>query len=649
MNEFAKIVIPGIALDREFDYAVPAELREKISIGSLAEVNFGKDNTQGIVTGLSSRTRIPKIKNILSITAPEPVMSENMLKFTRWIADNYFCSWGEALEACLVPEVKARKTAPETAAEAAMPELPGLLTDEQFKVLEQLKAGLQSPGTPPGLLWGGKTSERIKIYLELAAALIHDKKQLMIVFPKLEMLEPVRVIFEQRFPGQVAVLHSGLNGGEKRQIWEQVRQGKVSIVLGTRIALFYLFRDLGMIIVEEEQDTAYKSDQKPMYHARDAAVKRAELENVPVLLASSAPSAESYYKATSKEYSLHKLGTIFDKETVKIKVLTLGNKSKRDGPVNFTKEFLDAIEQRLERRERSVIFVNMRGYSTYVFCRLCQHVMKCPDCDVPLTMNQEKKKLYCRYCGYSRPHSPECPSCHGQNLIAIGFGAETVTASLQAIFPQAKILKIDSLTPEKQREVDNCDILVGTQILNNYDLFPKATFLGVMLVDLLLNLPDFRAAEHTFQNLIGLIQRLDTAKGCTEVIIQAEKKEHYVLQALLDQDWDGFYKEELAFRKELKYPPYGSLALVEVRGEDQAKTDKAAAELAAKFQGLGSAVKVYGPAPSFKGKLRGQFFRNIILKSASRKTLVNALKKVKPNKRSAGLTISTDVDPVEMM
>ena len=489
----------------------------------------------------------------------------------------------------------------------------------------------------------------MKIYLELAAGLIRDNKQLIVIFPKLEMLDPVRQIFEQRYPGQTVVLHSGLTGAEKYVIWEQVRQGKVSIILGTRIALFYLFRDLGLIIVEEEQDTAYKSDQKPMYHARDAAVKRAELEKVPVLLASSAPAAESYYKAANQEYNLIKLGSIFDKETVKIKVLTLGNKSKRDGPVTFTKEFLDAIEQRLERRERSVIFVNMRGYSTYVYCRLCQHVLKCPDCDVPLTMNQEKKKMYCRYCGYTRPHSPECPSCHAQNLIAIGFGAETVTTSLQSIFPQARIKRIDSQTSMKQRELDDYDILVGTQILNNYDLFHKATFLGVMLVDLLLNLPDFRAAEHTFQNLIGLIQRLDTAKGNTEVIIQAEKKEHYVLKALLDQDWDGFYKEELAFRKELKYPPYGNLALVEVRGEDQAKTDKAAAELAAKFQGLGSALKVYGPTPSFKGKLRGQFFRNIILKSASRKTLVTALKKVQPNKRSAGLTISTDVDPVEMM
>jgi primosomal protein N' (replication factor Y) (superfamily II helicase) len=650
MNNFAKIIIPGIALDRLFDYAVPPELKEGINVGQLVKVNFGRRDVQAIVAELLPKSKIPGAKNIINIISPQPFLSEAMLKLTRWIADHYFCSWGEAIEACLVRPVKRQikiKVEIEKEQKLRTIELPGLLTGEHNRILEQLKTLMQDPNNKPVLLWGGLTSERIKIYLELIEPLLKSRRQVLIIVPQIEMIGLLQNHFASRYPGQVVSLHSGLSGGEKYQAWEEIKTGEAAVILGTRMALFYSFQKLGLMIMEDEQDTAYKSDQKPMYHTRDVVEKKAELESVSLILSTAAPSAESYYKAIHDDYNLLKFGNLFDQDAVKIQVQELPKRIKKDTPVYLSQSFIQAIELRLKKQERSVVFVNMRGYSTYVYCRMCKFVMRCPDCDVALTLSAEKNKLYCRYCQHTQKRTTECPSCHTQHLEPVGFGTETVTEVLRDIFPQAKIKRADAQTYEKIKDLKEVDIIVGTQILNKYDYFPKTTFLGVLLIDLLLNLPDFRAAEHTFQNLIGLIQRLDTAKGDSEVIIQAENVGHYLLGSIKNQDWAGFYRQEMEFRKQLKYPPFGSLAQVEIRGTDKDRTEKAALELAEKLRK--STIKVYGPAPSFRAKLRGQYRQHIMLKSISHKALIKVLKQVQPNKRSAAITISTDVDPVEVL
>ncbi len=647
MNNFAKVIIPGIALDRLFDYAVPLEFRENIKIGHLVQVNFGRQDLQAIVAELLPNSKIPKAKNILSLVLPQPVVTAAVLKLTRWIADHYFCSWGEAIEACLIKPVKAKQSGRKAVTAGTVPELPGLLTGEQNRTLEQLKSLLQDPNSKPVLLWGGLTSERIRIYLELAEVLLKSQQQILIIMPQIESLALWHHHFASRYPGQVISLHSGLSAGEKYRSWEEIRTGEASIILGTRMALFYNFPKLGLMIMEDEQDAAYKSDQKPMYHTRTVIEKKAELEKTPLIMSTAAPSVESYYKGIIDEYNLLKIGNLFDLEAVKIKVLELQKHMKKDRQVYLSQSFIQAIELRLKKQERAIVFVNMRGYSTYVYCRACKYVLRCPDCDVALTLSAERNKLYCRYCQHTQKYTTECPSCHTQHLEPIGFGAETVTAVLQDIFPQARVKRIDAQTYEQANNLKDIDIIVGTQVLNKYDHFPKTTFLGVLLIDLLLNLPDFRAAEHTFQNFIGLVQRLDSAKGECEVVIQAENVDHYLLGSIKNQDWASFYRQELEFRKQLKYPPFGSLAQVEIRGTDQDKVEKIALELAEKFRK--STIKVYGPAPSFRAKLRGQYRQHIMLKSASHNALIKVLQKVKPNKRTAAITISTDVDPVEVL
>ncbi|MBI5555194.1 MAG: primosomal protein N' [Elusimicrobia bacterium] len=647
MNNFAKVIIPGIALDRLFDYAVPEKLRSSIAQGQLVQVNFGHKDLRAIVAELSAKSSIPKTKNIDGIISPQPLLNEGLLKLTRWIADYYFCSWGEAIEACLIRKVKAKQSKQITVKAETVMELPGLLTNEQGRILNELEIALRNLDRKPILLWGGLASERIRIYLELLEPLLKNKQQVLIIVPQIGKIELFHSYLAARYPGQVVSVHSRLSAGEKYQVWEEIRKGAASIILGTRMAVFYSFQKLGLIILEDEQEVAYKSDQKPMYHTREVAAKKAELEKILLVLATAAPSVESYNKAICDEYSLLKFGNLFDQDAVKIQVQELPKRRKKDGLVYLRQAFIQAIEWKLKKQERAVIFVNRRGYSTYVYCPACKFVMRCPACDVPLTLSAVKNKLYCRYCRHTQKRSTECPSCHTQHLESIGFGAETVTAVLQSIFPIAKIKRIDAQTYEQIKNLKEFDIIVGTQIINNYDNFPKTTFLGVLLIDLMLNLPDFRAAEYTFQNLIGLVQRLDTAKGSAEVMIQSENIEHYLLQAIVKQDWASFYRQELEFRRQLKYPPYGSMAQVEIRGADQEKTEKEARELAEKFKQ--SRIKVYGPAPSFRARLRGQYRQEIILKSISHKALIKVLQRVKPNKRTASLTISTDVDPVEML
>lgn len=647
MNNFAKVIIPGIALDRLFDYAVPPELKENIRVGHLVKVNFGHQDLQAIVAEVLPKSKIPKAKNITGLISPEPLVSEDMLKLTRWIADHYFCSWGEAIEACLVKPAKVKQPEEKIISGGTVPELPGLLTGEQNRILEQLKTYQQDPNNKPVLLWGGLASERIRIYLELVEPLLKSQRQVLIIVPQIEMIELLKHHFSSRYPGRIVCLHSGLSTGEKYQAWEEIKAGSASIILGTRMAVFYSFQRLGLIIMENEQDIAYKSDQKPMYHTRDVVAKKAELEKISLIYATAAPSAECYYKAINDDYNLLKFGNLFDPEAVKFQLQELPKRINKDTLVYFSQSFIQAIESRLKKQERAVFFVNMRGYSTYVYCRMCKFVMKCPDCDVALTLSSEKNKLYCRYCQHTQKQTTECPSCHSQHLKPIGIGMETVTEVLQGIFPQAKIKRIDAQTYEKSKNLNEVDIIVGTQVLNKYDYFPKTTLLGVLLIDLLLNLPDFRAAEHTFQNLISMVQRLDIAKGDSEVIIQAENVDHYLLESIKNQDWASFYRQELEFRKQLKYPPFGSLAQVEIRGADQDKVEKAALALAGEFKK--STIKVYGPAPSFRAKLRGQYRQHIMLKSGSHNALIKVLQKVKPNKRTAAITISTDVDPVEVL
>ncbi len=647
MNNFAKVIIPGIALDRIFDYAVPPEIRDSIQAGQLVKVNFGHQDIEVVVAELLPQSKIPKAKNILSILSPQPIVNEPMLRLTRWIADHYFCSWGEALEACLIKTVKTKKSERKTVTAETVMELPGLLTGEQNRILEQLKTLLQDPNSKPVLLWGGLASERIRMYLELVEDLLKSRQQVLIIVPQIESLDLWQHHFAARYPGRVVSLHSGLSAGEKYRSWEEIKTGDASIILGTRMALFCNFQRLGLMIMEDEQDTAYKSDQKPMYHTRTVIEKKAELEKIPLILSTSAPSVESYYKAIVDDYNFLKIGNLFDQEAVKIQIQELPKRSKKDTPVYLSQSFIQAIEMRLKKQERAIVFVNMRGYSTYVYCRACKFVIRCPDCDVALTLSAEKNKLYCRYCQHTQKHTTECPSCHTQHLEPVGFGADTVTAVLQEIFPQAIIRRADAQTYDQIKNLKDVDIIVGTQVLNKFDYFPKATFLGILLVDLLLNLPDFRSAEHTFQNLIGLVQRLDSAKGDTAVMIQAENIGHYLMESLKNQDWASFYRQELEFRKQLKYPPFGSLAQVEVRGVDNEKVEKAALELAEKFRK--STIKVYGPAPSFRAKLRGQYRQHIMLKSTSHNALIKVLQKVKPNKRTAAITISTDVDPVEVL
>ncbi|MDD5258731.1 MAG: primosomal protein N' [bacterium] len=650
MNNFAKVIIPGIALDRLFDYAVPPELRDSIQAGQLVKVNFGHRDIQVVVAELLPKSKIPKAKNIISIISTQPAVSGPMLILTRWIADHYFCSWGEAIEPCLTRPVKKQvktKIAVAKEPEQKNIELPGLLSGEQNRILEQLKTLLRDPNNKPVLLWGGLASERIRMYLELVEDLLKNQQQVMIIVPQIENLALWQQHFGSRYPGRVVTLHSGLSDGEKYQSGERIKAGEAAVILGTRMALFYQCKNLGLMIMEDEQDTAYKSDQKPMYHTRAVVGKKAELEKIPLILSTSAPSVETYHKAITDDYNFLKIGNLFDREAVKIQVQELPKRIQKDTLVYFSQSFIQAIELRLKKQEHAAFFVNMRGYSTYVYCRMCKFVMKCPDCDVALTMSAEKNKLYCRYCSHTQTQTTECPSCHTQHLRTIGIGTETVTAALQDIFPQARIKRIDSQTYGQSKNLKEVDIIVGTQLLNKYDYFPKTTLLGVLLIDLLLNLPDFRAAEHTFQNLIGLVQRLDSSKGDREVIIQAENVDHYLIESIRNQDWASFYRHELEFRKQLKYPPFGSLVQVEVRGADKEKVEKAALELAEKFRK--STIKVYGPAPSFRAKLRGQYRQHIMLKSASHNALIKVLQKVKPNKRTAAITISTDVDPMDVL
>lgn len=647
-NNYAKVVFPGLAVDTAFDYAVAEPMRQQIKVGQRVLVNFGGKNTSGIVVDLIEQSKIKYIKDIIKIETIEPVLNNNLLKLTRWVADYYFASWGEAMEACFMQPTKTQSNfRPEETLIEKNVELPGLLTEEQEKTLEQLESSLLKPIPKPVLLWGGTEKTRVRLYLELSETILKKNQQIVIIFPQIEMINSYREMFFTRFPTKVGVLHSGLCAKEKYALWEKIRTNQLSVILSTRMTILYPFGSLGLIIVENEHDPAFKQDQKPMYNTGEVALKRAELEKLPLLLSSTTPSVESYYHAQQGDYQLIKLDDFLGQKRLQVEIKPVTEKSADFSDKLFTPEFIEAVAVRLERREKVVIFANRLGYANIVFCRACRHTLRCPECSMPLSLNKKIQKLFCKHCHSTIKYSPQCPKCHSQNLFHFGSGVETVEELLKKRFPLAKIGRVDAGNYDKFTEYDQYDIIVGTQILQHFDFFPKATFLGILLIDLLLNLPDFRSTERTFQIIVSLMQRLDSSKSETVVMIQTYNPEHYLLQVLKNRDWDGFYCQELRLRRELKYPPFGYLTQIIVRGADRLQSEQAATDLAEKIGKY--SVKFFGPAPAYRAKLRGQYRQQILLKTSKHETLIKALRKVMPNKRTSALKISTDIDPIELL
>ena len=511
------------------------------------------------------------------------------------------------------------------------------LNAEQKEALAEIWRWLVAGEFSAGLLHGVTGSGKTEVYLGAIDAVLSRGKTAIVLVPEIALTLWVGRLVRARFGEGVAVLHSGLPDIERAREWWRVRRGEARVVVGTRSAVFAPLENLGLIIVDEEQESSYKQEDAPRYNGRDTAVYRARLEGAAVLLGSATPSLETYHNARAGKYKLLKLASrVENRPLAEVRIVDLREDFRRQHRAAPVSEALRAaIALRLEERTQAMVLINRRGYSWSLMCRGCGAVVQCQNCSIALTYHKSRERLECHYCGYAIRPPKHCPKCRAEYMYFVGDGAERVDEYLREQFPHASVARLDRDTVRTKREYQQVlgafakgeiDILVGTQMVAKGHDFERVTLVGVVAADLALGRPDFRAAERTFQLLTQVAGRAGRGVLAGEVLVETYYPEHYAIEFAARQDYVSFYDKEAHFRRVLHYPPFTALASVLVRDrkiENAIRWSRALAGYFAPFEQHG--VKILGPAAAPLARLRRDYRFQFVLKSPHRSALGKAL------------------------
>jgi primosomal protein N' (replication factor Y) len=687
-----------IALRREFDYSIPAELAGQVDVGSRVQVPFGARKILGVVTALAEESGHLNLKPILKIIGAQTLVTPKVLQLARWIGEYYCCAPETALKSVLPEAVRkedagwrerlfvralavggdfpklpkrqqeawniveerreislaellalAQTTAATVrkledrglveiatqiserdpyARETILPTLPITLNPAQAVALEKIKLTMgecstrvsrvaaEKPSTfnlePSTFLLHGVTgSGKTEIYLQAIAHALEQGKGAIVLVPEISLTPQTVERFKARFSSGklqtlVAVLHSHLSAGERHDEWHKIRQGRARIVIGARSAIFAPVEPLGLIIVDEEHETSYKQEEAPRYHARDVAIMRGQMEGAVVVLGSATPSLESFYNCKRGKFTLLDLPERVDNQKMpRVRVVDMRQAARGEkGTPIFSPQLKEAMQQRLECKEQTILFLNRRGYSTSLQCPKCGFVANCPNCSITLTYHRVDQRLSCHICGHVEKVPQVCPNpkCKNPAIRYAGTGTQKVEEVLAKLFPHARVKRMDADTMKRKDDYRNVlgdfrtgkiDILVGTQMIAKGLHFPNVTLVGIIYADMALHQPDFRAGERTFQLLTQVAGRAGRGDVEGEVFVQAFTPFHPAIQFARRHDFVGFYEQEIEFREQLKYPPASRMALLTLKGRNEEKVKFSAEHLKRELEKkLGSA-----PAP----------------------------------------------------
>ncbi len=538
-----------------------------------------------------------------------------------------------------------------------------VLNAEQKQALAEIWRWILAGKFEAALLHGVTGSGKTEVYLGAIEATLSRGKTAIILVPEIALTLWLGRLVRARFGETVAVLHSGLPDVERAREWWRVRRGEARVAVGTRSAVFSPLENLGLIIVDEEQETSYKQEETPRYHGRDTAVYRARLEGAVALLGSATPSLETYHNARGGKYHLLELtARVANRPLAAVRVVDLREEFRRAHKAAPVSESLrTAIALRLEEKTQAMVLINRRGYSWSSLCRSCGAFVQCENCSIALTYHKSRQRLECHYCGYAIRPPKRCPKCHAEYMYFVGDGAERVEEYLREHFPGARIARLDRDTVRTKREYQQVlgafasgevDVLVGTQMVAKGHDFQRVTLVGVVAADLALGRPDFRAAERTFQLLTQVAGRAGRGDLAGEVLVETHYPEHYAIQLAAQQDYVSFYEKEAHFRRMLHYPPFTALASILVRDrklENAIRWSRALAEYFAPFEDRG--VKVLGPAAAPLARLRKEYRYQFLLKSPQRSALSQALSGALnfcAKKQIPETGVIVDVDPASL-
>jgi primosomal protein N' (replication factor Y) len=652
-----------VPLDESFDFLVPEGM--ELPCGALVVVPFGRTRKVGVVVAEATQSTVPteRLRPVESRVEDVPPLAGADLEMLQFCAAYYQRPLGEVVAASLPPRLRQptrrRIAAPQPEQSPADPGFHATLplTAGQLAALEGIRAG---EGFRPLLLHGVTGSGKTEVYLHLIADTLRRGRQALFLVPEIGLTPQFESQVRERFPGaRLYAAHSHLNQGERAIAWLAAQSGAAQIVLGTRLAALAPFRDLGLVIVDEEHDPSYKQQEGLRYSARDVAVRRAQKLGIPIILGSATPSLESVANANDGRYTLARLSTRASTGAQMPAVRTVDTRADipRDG---LTHALVEAMRARISRGEQSLLFLNRRGFSPVLFCRACSWHSTCARCSANLVLHRRDHELRCHHCGARNRVPPACPSCGAADLAPVGHGTQRVEETLRELLPEARIARVDRDTTARKGELKavfdavregTVDILVGTQMLSKGHDYPKLTLVGIVDPDSALFSADFRAAEKLYAQLVQVSGRAGRAERRGEVLIQTDFPTHPLYASVASHDFDRFAADALDERRLAGFPPFSYLALLRAESKKPGEPTTFLKDAVRLARGLEGGIEVFDPVPATLERKAGFERAQLLVRATSRAALQPFLRNWRAALEARGdrrVRWSLDVDPQEV-
>lgn len=704
-------------IDKIFDYIVPNDLESSIKVGIRVLVPFGRQTLEGFVLEIKDNSD-RDLKEIYSILDRDIVLNDELLLLGKQIQKSTLSTLISAYQVMLPKALKAKagvlvskkyQTFYELtdksylASSSAQEKILKLFSDKKTisrkellaisssalstliekKVLSEIKkedyrikyevnkdkkkvltpsqqkvvnSVLENQQNVPFLLFGVTGSGKTEVYMQIIEKVLKRGETAIMLVPEISLTPQMVEQFSNRFGNQIAALHSALSEGEKYDEWRRIARGEASIVIGARSAIFAPLKNIGIIIMDEEHSDSYKQgDKSPRYHARDIAIWRAKYHSCPVLLGSATPSLESMARAEKGVYQLLVLKErVNGKSLPNVEIIDM-NKEAKNGTSHITNRLLGELSSCIDRGEQAILFLNRRGFSTFVTCKNCSETIKCPNCDITLTYHKSNRMLRCHYCGYATPLPKVCPHCKEEALSDLGVGTEKIEEELHRLLPNARVLRMDVDTTSRKgahkKMIDafrnhEYDILLGTQIVAKGLDFSDVTLVGVINADTSLNIPDFRSSENTYSLLSQVAGRSGRSQKTGKVYIQTFNPDHYAISFVKEHDYLGFYREEMKIRRRLGYPPFYFLCYLKISGKEADYLFQEALKIKRSLERNLEHTTILGPTTLAVFKVNNIYRYGIILKYKREEALYDILIKVQNHyKSNHKLRVDIDFNP----
>lgn len=710
------IEIKAKGINQTFTYLVPDKYKDKIKVGIRVLVPFGRLKLEGFVLGFNNNETNYELKSIIDIIDEEPILTKEMLELGKYISNKTLCNLISAYQTMLPRALKAKNgfninkkyityiklieynykpknnkqkeiidilkkndTEKSKLISISSSSIKTLLNNKiireekkevyrinDINIKEENKIVLNSDQEKvvnrvlefkkqfkPFLLHGVTGSGKTEVYMHIIDEIIKDGKEVIVLVPEISLTPQLVNNFKKRFGNMIAILHSGLNDGEKYDEWRKIINKEVKIAIGARSCVFAPFTNIGMIIIDEEHTDTYKQENNPRYNAIDIAIRRAKTYSCPIVLGSATPSIESYTRAQSNIYELLTLNKRVNNQVPLVKLVNMKDEIRKGNNI-FSSELKESIIEALSKDEQVIILLNRRGYSTVITCKECGYTIKCPNCDIPLTYHKNGNKLNCHYCNYTTYKPIECSNCHSKSISNLGMGTEKLEEEVKKEF-NCRVIRMDVDTTTKKGSHEKIitdfrnkkyDILIGTQMISKGLDFDNVTLVGVINGDASLNIPDFRSSERTFDLLNQVAGRSGRSTKSGKVIIQGFNLDHYSIIMASNHDYIGFYNEEMKIRKILSYPPYYNLTLIKINGLNYNEVYNESNKIVNYLKGNLHNTIILGPSNCNIPKINNKYYMQIIIKYKNTNLIIENLKFINEKyRKNKNINVDIDINP----